>query len=157
MWRLSKTSRGCPPISPTKPRIRKRAKRSTARPTSETGTRFCSGRAFDADAKEADTFAKLARYETRLERSLHRSLNELRQLQARRQNRPASPISDAVTLDVNRYPLSKLSSGRGVPEGAEPKRIPILALSAAFVPSPRSRRPVRGSQFHFCETNPIDH
>jgi len=114
------------------------------------------GRAFDADAKEADTFAKLARYETRLERSLHRSLNELRQLQARRQNRPASPISDAVTLDVNRYPLSKLSSGRGVPEGAEPKRIPILALSAAFVPSPRSRRPVRGSQFHFCETNPID-
>ena len=56
------------------------------------------GRAIDADAKEGDAFAKLARYERSLERSLLRALNELRQLQDRRRNRPAPPISDAVTL-----------------------------------------------------------
>ena len=58
------------------------------------------GRAIDADAKEGDAFAKLARYERSLERSLLRALNELRQLQDRRRNRPAPPISDAVTLAV---------------------------------------------------------
>jgi hypothetical protein len=62
------------------------------------------GRAFDADAKEADTFAKLARYETRLERSLIRNLNELRQIQDKRRNRRSSPISDAFTLDVTDTP-----------------------------------------------------
>jgi len=31
------------------------------------------GRAIDADAKEGDTFAKLARYERSLERSFHRA------------------------------------------------------------------------------------
>jgi hypothetical protein len=62
------------------------------------------GRALDADAKQGDAFAKLARYERSLERSLHRSLNELRQLQDKRLNRPASPISDAVTLDVTDSP-----------------------------------------------------
>jgi len=56
------------------------------------------GRAIDADAKEGDAFAKLARYERSLERSLLRALDELRQLQDRRRNRPAPPISDAVTL-----------------------------------------------------------
>jgi hypothetical protein len=58
------------------------------------------GRALDADAKEGDTFAKLARYETRIERSLFRSLYELRRVQDERRNRPSSPIVDAVTLDV---------------------------------------------------------
>jgi hypothetical protein len=62
------------------------------------------GRAFDADAKEADTFAKLARYETRLERSLIRNRNELQQLQDKRRNPRSSPISDAVTLDVGDTP-----------------------------------------------------
>ena len=56
------------------------------------------GRAIDVDAKEGDAFAKLARYERSLERSLFRALDELRQLQDRRRNRPACPISDAVTL-----------------------------------------------------------
>ena len=56
------------------------------------------GRAIDADAKEGDAFAKLARYERSLERSLLRALDELRQLQDRRRNRTARPISDAVTL-----------------------------------------------------------
>ena len=58
------------------------------------------GRAIDADAKEGDTFGKLARYERSLERSLLRDLDELRQQQDRRRNRPAPPISDAVTLAV---------------------------------------------------------
>ena len=56
------------------------------------------GRAFDADAKESDALGKLARYERSLERSLFRTLDELRQLQDRRRNRPSPPILDAVTL-----------------------------------------------------------
>jgi len=58
------------------------------------------GRAIDADAKEGDAFAKLARYERSLERSLFRALDELRQLQDRHRTRPARPILDAVTLDA---------------------------------------------------------
>jgi hypothetical protein len=56
------------------------------------------GRAIDADAKEGDAFAKLARYERSLERSLHQALDELRRLQDKRQNRPSPSISDAITL-----------------------------------------------------------
>jgi hypothetical protein len=44
------------------------------------------GRAFDADAKEGETFGKLNRYETGIERSLFRSLQEFRQIQERRHN-----------------------------------------------------------------------
>jgi len=58
------------------------------------------GRAIDADAKEGDAFAKLARYERSLERSLHRDLDELRHIQDKPRNRPSSPISDAITLDA---------------------------------------------------------
>ena len=58
------------------------------------------GCAFDADAKEADTFAKLARYETRHERSLFRILAELRQMQQKRRNRRSSSMPDAVTSDA---------------------------------------------------------
>jgi len=58
------------------------------------------GRAIDADANEGDAFAKLARYERSLERSFHRALDELRRIQDKRRNRPSSPISDAITLDV---------------------------------------------------------
>jgi hypothetical protein len=56
------------------------------------------GRAIDADAKEGDALGKLGRYERSLERSLFRSLDELRQLQDRRRNRPSPPILDTVTL-----------------------------------------------------------
>ena len=59
------------------------------------------GRALDADAKEGDAFAKLARYERSLERSLLRTFSELRQIQDKRRNRRSSPISDAITLDAN--------------------------------------------------------
>jgi hypothetical protein len=57
-------------------------------------------RALDADAKESDTFGKLARYETRFERSLFRSLEELRRIQDERRRRPSSAVVNAVTLDV---------------------------------------------------------
>jgi hypothetical protein len=56
------------------------------------------GRALDADAKDGDALGKLARYERSLERSLFRTLDELRQLQDRRRNRPSPPILDAVPL-----------------------------------------------------------
>jgi hypothetical protein len=59
------------------------------------------GRALDADAKEGDAFAKLARYERSLERSLLRTFSELRQIQDKRRNRPTARISDAITLDAN--------------------------------------------------------
>jgi len=55
------------------------------------------GCAFEADAKDGDAIAKLARYETRHERSLFRNLNELRQMQEKRRNRRSSSMSDAVT------------------------------------------------------------
>ena len=56
------------------------------------------GRVIDIDAKEGDAFAKLARYERSLERSLLRALDELRQQQNRRRNRPSPAILDAVTI-----------------------------------------------------------
>jgi hypothetical protein len=58
------------------------------------------GRAVDADAKESDALSKLARYERSLERSLFRTLDELRQLQDRRRNCPPPPILHAVTLSA---------------------------------------------------------
>jgi hypothetical protein len=58
------------------------------------------GRALDADAKEGDAFGKLARYETSLERSLLRTLYELRQIQDARRNRPQSTILDAAALNA---------------------------------------------------------
>jgi hypothetical protein len=57
------------------------------------------GRAIDADAKEGDAFAKLARYERSLERSFHRALDELRRMQDKRQSCPSPPILDAITLN----------------------------------------------------------
>jgi hypothetical protein len=56
------------------------------------------GRAIDADAKEGEAFTKLARYERSLERSLFRTLDELRQRQDRRRNRSSRPVLDAVAL-----------------------------------------------------------
>jgi len=54
------------------------------------------GRAIDADAKEGDALAKLARYERSLERSFRGAFDELRHLQAKRQNRPSPPILDVI-------------------------------------------------------------
>jgi hypothetical protein len=58
------------------------------------------GRALDADAREGDAFGKLARYETSLERSLFRTLYELRQLQEERWGRPSPPILDDASRDL---------------------------------------------------------
>jgi len=58
------------------------------------------GRAIEADAKEGDAFAKLARYERSLERSFHRSLDALHHIQDKRRNRRSSPIFDAITLNT---------------------------------------------------------
>ena len=80
------------------PRIRKRARALGRARYERNRDEVLLGRAIDADAKEGDAFAKLARYERSLERSLFRALDELRQLQDRRRNRPTPPISDAVTL-----------------------------------------------------------
>lgn len=59
------------------------------------------GCAFDADAKDGDAIAKLARYERGHERSLFRILNELRQMQEKRRNRRPSSMSDAVMSDAD--------------------------------------------------------
>jgi hypothetical protein len=55
------------------------------------------GYMFSAEA--TDAFDKIARYERSLERTLSRTLDQLRQLQDQRRNRPSSSISDAITLD----------------------------------------------------------
>jgi len=57
------------------------------------------GRAIDADAKEGDALAKLARYERSLERSFHRNLEELRRIQDKPRNGTSATISDAITVD----------------------------------------------------------
>jgi hypothetical protein len=51
-------------------------------------------------AIEADAFARLARYERGLERTLHKALDELRYIQDKRQNRPSSPILEAISLNT---------------------------------------------------------
>jgi hypothetical protein len=48
-------------------------------------------RAFDADGRDGETFSKLTRYESAIERSLFRSLAELRQMQAVRK----APLCDS--------------------------------------------------------------
>jgi hypothetical protein len=58
------------------------------------------GRAIDADVKEGETFAKLARYERSFERSLYRALDELRRTQEKRQSHPSSRIIDAITVNT---------------------------------------------------------
>ena len=47
---------------------------------------------------KADTFSRLARYETSLERSLYKALHELQRLQAPRAGRAVLP---PVAVDVN--------------------------------------------------------
>lgn len=57
------------------------------------------GRAFAEDARGANAFSKLSRYETAIERSLFRALHELQRMQAaRRGEAVAAPV--AVDVDV---------------------------------------------------------
>jgi hypothetical protein len=55
------------------------------------------GLAFIRDARSVDTFSKLARYETTIERGLYRALHELQRLQAARAGQPIPP---PAVLDV---------------------------------------------------------
>jgi hypothetical protein len=65
-----------------------------------TGEKRDLGFAFSEDAANADTFSKLSRYETSLERSLFRALHELQRLQAvRAGERVPAPV--AVDLEVS--------------------------------------------------------
>lgn len=57
------------------------------------------GAAFLRDAKEADAFSKLSRYETTIERTLYRALHELERLQAVRKGVRVPPPT-AVDVDV---------------------------------------------------------
>ena len=50
-----------------------------------------SGQVFIRASTEGDTFSKLSRYETSIERSLYRALHELERVQARRAGRPVAP------------------------------------------------------------------
>lgn len=58
------------------------------------------GRAFDADAREGDAFGSLSRYEAVLQRTLSRSLLELRQLQEQRGQQNTPPVQDAEAEQV---------------------------------------------------------
>jgi hypothetical protein len=70
------------------------------------------GCAFDADAKDGDAIAKLARYETRHERSLFRNLKELRQIQEKRRS---SSISRDRYVGRERYPMTPADNWGGRP------------------------------------------
>jgi hypothetical protein len=61
-----------------------------------------TGCAVGADAKDGDAFGKLARYETSLERSLFRTLHELRQMQDDRRNRPPHTILNGTSQLVDK-------------------------------------------------------
>ena len=57
------------------------------------------GRSFNADAKESDTFGKLARYEAALERTFYKAFHEIQRLQAARNGQPA-PLPEAIDVDI---------------------------------------------------------
>ena len=56
------------------------------------------GQAFIADAQGADSFSKLSRYETSMQRSMFKALHELERIQEKRSGRPVPP---PVAVDVN--------------------------------------------------------
>jgi hypothetical protein len=63
------------------------------------------GRTFARDADKANAFSKLARYETSIERHLHRALHELERRQAARRG---GNIPAPLTVDVE---VSGMSEG----------------------------------------------
>src|SRR5215210_4564934 len=75
-----------------------RAKEMEAMQDAETAT---LGRTFIRDANEANAFSKLSRYETGIERSLHKALHELQRLQAARHAAGTVPPPVAVDVDVS--------------------------------------------------------
>jgi hypothetical protein len=59
------------------------------------------GRTFIRDAKEANAFSKLSRYEAAIERSLYKALHELQRLQAARRDDGSAPPPVAIDVDVS--------------------------------------------------------
>jgi hypothetical protein len=106
------------------------------------------GRALDADAKEGDVLGKLARYERSLERSLLRTLDELRQLQDRRRNRP-SPRFWMPLRWPQEIQNDELSADLRIPANADQSTHcgPAFARSVSGF--------VAGENFLFCQTKPF--
>ena len=98
------------------PRIRKRARALGRARYERNRDEVLLGRAVDADAKESDALGKLARYERGLEKSLFRTLDELRQRQDRRRNRPSPPILDTVRSTQAIQNDFRSTHSRGAPE-----------------------------------------
>jgi hypothetical protein len=59
------------------------------------------GGTFIRDADKANAFSKLSRYETTIERSLHRALHELQRLQAARRAEGSVPPPAALDVDIS--------------------------------------------------------
>jgi hypothetical protein len=77
-----------------------RARRMRRAQEDETAT---LGRTFARDADAANAFSKLSRYETAIERTLHKSLHELERRQVTRQG-GAVPAPHVVDVDVSGLP-----------------------------------------------------
>ena len=73
-----------------------RAQEMKAKQDAESAT---LGRTFIRDADKANAFSKLSRYETAIERSLHKTLHELQRLQAAR--RTQGDVLPPIALDVD--------------------------------------------------------
>jgi hypothetical protein len=70
----------------------------------------------DADAKDGDAFGKLMRYETSLERSLFRTLSELRQIKHERQKRHSPPPIWTLWDPMQATPVMAFHQIENVPE-----------------------------------------
>jgi hypothetical protein len=75
-----------------------KAREMKAKQDSDTAT---LGGTFIRDAKGANAFSKLSRYETTIERSLYKALHELQRLQAARRAEGNVPPPVAVDVDVS--------------------------------------------------------
>src|SRR5215218_7726060 len=75
-----------------------RVRRMRSEQKDETAT---LGRTFARDANRANAFSKLSRYETSIERSLHKALHELQRLQAARRADGNAPPPVAIDVDVS--------------------------------------------------------
>ena len=67
------------------------------------------GRVFVRDSEKANTFSKLSRYESAIERSLYKALHELQRLQAARRAEGNVPPPLAVDVDVSGVSREDLS------------------------------------------------
>lgn len=78
---------------------------------------------FRNDAREDDVLSRLARYESRLQRSFYKALHELQRLQELRAT-PANAMSDPETPPVSPAPDSTPDSGDPTPDPTPPTSAP---------------------------------